>query len=87
MKTWTVLVQPIVEKCEVVSALNMEVCWNAEGARALGSTLKEMARLLDGELIPLVSRRCFASGFTLGVCFGMLSLGAVIVGVTQLGRF
>lgn len=49
IKTWSEIIQPIVAKCEVAAAFEKEVFWNAEGAKALGKLIKEMARLLDDE--------------------------------------
>lgn len=44
---WREAVKIIVAKCEVGAAFGQRVCFNADGADALGKLLKQMAYQLD----------------------------------------
>lgn len=48
--TWAQIVAPLIQKCEVAAAMEMEACWNAQGASALGRILKQMAEIIDAEI-------------------------------------
>jgi len=47
--TWADLIDPLVRRCEVASALDMTAAFNGESVTALTTLLKTMAELLDNK--------------------------------------
>lgn len=49
-KPWIEMVQPIVKKCRLAIALDMNTSFNMEGSMALADLLEQMAQRLDEAL-------------------------------------
>ena len=45
--TWSEIMQPTIDRCELAASLNQSVMFPPEGAHALGTLVALMARLLD----------------------------------------
>lgn len=49
-KPWAELVRPIVKKCRLAVALEMNTSFNMDGSTALADLLEKMAAVIDDEI-------------------------------------
>lgn len=49
-KPWAALVRPIVKKCRLAVALDMNTSFNMDGSTALADLLEKMAATIDDEI-------------------------------------
>lgn len=46
-QTWSEIMRPTIDRCELASSINQSLMFTPEGAHALGALVALMARLLD----------------------------------------